>query len=133
MSGFNLIKCPQFLDNAVSPPAKEIGKTLANIFYTIFSSINYNVEKLKIKHAKNLEKYAVDIQNELNTIPEENLVEPKLSIIGPTLEASKFYIEEEAIRKMFAKLIASSVNSSVNFNVTSLKLVRLLFCLFKSI
>lgn len=111
MSDFSLIKCPQFLDNAITPPAKEIGKTLGNIFYTIFSPINYNVEKLKIKHSENLKKYQDDIQNELDKIPETKLVEPRLSIIGPALEASKFYIEEEEIRKMFAKLISTSMNA----------------------
>lgn len=114
MSDFSLIKCPQFLDNAITPPAKEIGKTLGNIFYAIFSPINFNVEKLKIKHAENLKKYANDIRNELNKVPEDKLIEPKLSIIGPALEASKFYIEEEEMRKMFAKLIATTMNSDTS-------------------
>jgi hypothetical protein len=107
---FNLFKVPQFLDNAVTPPAKEIGQVLGNLFYLIFSPINYNVEKLKIKHATNLKKYQSNIQDELNKIPEENLTEPPMNIVGPALEASKFYIENEEIRKMFAKLIASSMN-----------------------
>lgn len=112
-NSFSLIKCPQFLDNAISPPAKEIGNTLANIFYAVFSPINFNVEKLRMKHVENLKKYEADIQYELNQVPEEKLVEPQLSIVGPALEASKFYIEEEKMRSMFAKLIASSVNIDV--------------------
>lgn len=110
MAEFNLIKCPQFLDNAITPPAKEIGTTLGNIFYAIFSPINYNVEKLKIKQSEYLKKYQADIESELAKIPENKLTEPKLSIIGPTLEASKYYIEENELRKMFAKLIATSMN-----------------------
>ncbi|WP_252216173.1 DUF4393 domain-containing protein [Clostridium sp. VAP41] len=111
MSEFNLIKCPQFLDNAITPPAKEIGTTLGNIFFAIFSPINYNVEKLKIKQSENLKKYQSDIESELSKIPENKLTEPKLSIVGPALEASKYYIEDSELRKMFAKLIASSMNS----------------------
>ncbi|WP_394870542.1 DUF4393 domain-containing protein [Clostridium butyricum] len=110
MSEFNLLKCPQFLDNAITPPAKEIGTTLGNIFYAIFSPINYNVEKLKIKQSENLKKYQSDIESELSKIPEDKLTEPQLSIIGPALEASKYYIEENELRKMFAKLIAASMN-----------------------
>jgi len=110
MTEFNLIKCPQFLDNAISPPAREIGSTLGNIFYTIFYPINYPAEKLRLKQAKNLEKYEQDIEEQISQIPEGNLVEPPLNIVGPALEASKFYIEDEKIRKMFAKLIASSMD-----------------------
>lgn len=98
MSEFNLLKLPQFLDNAVAPAAKEIGSTLSNIFYFIFSPINYNVEKLKIKQSENLKKYEKDIQGELSKIPENKLTEPSLSIVGPALEASKYYIEEDNIR-----------------------------------
>ena len=105
-----LPECPKFLDEGATPAAKEIGITLANIFYVIFSPINYPVEKLKIRHAENLKKYQLDIQYELMKIPEEKLIEPQLNIVGPALEASKFYIEKEDIRKMFAKLITSSMN-----------------------
>jgi len=110
----NLVKLPEmpkFLDYCVSPAAKEIGRTLSNIFYLIFNPINYPIEKLRIKQAENLKKYAHDIQVELNKIPEDKLVEPRLSIVGPALEASKYYIEEDEIRQMFAKLIASSMNT----------------------
>ena len=35
-----------------------------------------------------------------------------MSILGPALEASKFYIEEEDIREIFASLLAASFDSS---------------------
>lgn len=55
-----------------------------------------------------------DLTQKISSIPEENLQEPKMSIVGPSLEASKYYFEEEEIRKMFANLIASSMNSTYN-------------------
>lgn len=120
MTDVNLVKLPEmpkFLDEGVTPGAKEIGTTLGNIFYMVFSPINHPVEKLRIKQAQTLKKYEQDIQDELNKIPEDKLIEPSLSIVGPALEASKFYIEEDEIRKMFAKLIASSVNIDAINNV----------------
>ncbi|MBE1304524.1 DUF4393 domain-containing protein [Clostridium botulinum] len=123
MSELNLIKlpeCPQFIDESLAPAAKEIGKTLGNIFYLIFSPINYPTDKFKIKQAENLEKYKKDIKNELSKIPEEKLVEPPLNIAGPALDASKFYIEKDEFRKMFSKLIASSMNiDNKNFSHSS--------------
>ncbi|WP_412095180.1 Abi-alpha family protein, partial [Bacillus haynesii] len=44
-------------------------------------------------------------------MPEENLVEPPLHIIGPTIEASKFYFESDELRSMFSNLIAASIDS----------------------
>lgn len=108
------MECPEFLEKAATPPAQEAGRTLSNIFYAIFSIVNYPVEKMRIKHALSLKKYEEDINNELNKISEENLVEPPLNVVGPALEASKFYIDEDELRKMFAKLIASCMNAETN-------------------
>lgn len=53
----------------------------------------------------------------MNNIEPENIQEPKLSIVGPALEASKFYIEEDELRQMFSKIIVSSADSSKNNKV----------------
>lgn len=113
MTEFNLIKapeCPEFLEEAAAPISREVGRTLGNIFFAVFNPINYPIERLRIRQSENLKKYEQDINNELTKIPEENLVEPPLKIVGPALDASKYYIEEESSRKLFAKLIASSMN-----------------------
>ena len=60
---------------------------------------------------ENVEKYAKDIDNELNKIPPENInPEPDISLIGPALEASKYYVTKEKARQMFAKLIAAEMD-----------------------
>ncbi|WP_118855056.1 DUF4393 domain-containing protein [Haemophilus haemolyticus] len=74
-------------------------------------------QKYKIKQAANLQKYANEVKSGIEKIPEENIQEPKMSVIGPALEASKFYIEEDEIRGMFAKLIASSMDNSKSADI----------------
>lgn len=74
-------------------------------------------QKYKIKQAANLEKYAHEVKSGIEKIPEENIQEPKMSIVGPAFEASKFYIEEDEIRGMFAKLIASSMDKTQSINI----------------
>ena len=74
-------------------------------------------QKYKIKQAANLEKYANEVKSGIEKIPEENIQEPKMSVVGPALEASKFYIEEDEIRGMFAKLIASSMDNSKSADI----------------
>ncbi|MDT3426060.1 hypothetical protein J2Z22_001580 [Paenibacillus forsythiae] len=110
---FSLINigAPKFLENATSEPAKEIGRTLANLVWVVFSRVNMPIEKLRIKQAVSLKKFELEITEQLNNIPEENLLEPQLSIVGPALEATKYYIEEDEIRQMFAKLIGSSMDN----------------------
>ena len=44
-------------------------------------------------------------------IPEEKLNEPKIRIVGPAIEASKFYIEEAEFRELFAELVASACDA----------------------
>ena len=74
-------------------------------------------QKYKIKQAANLEKYANEVKSGIEKIPEENIQEPKMSVVGPALEASKFYIEEDEIRGMFAKLLASSMDKTQSINI----------------
>lgn len=64
------------------------------------------------------EKYAEEILKETNKIPADNIkLEADISIIGPALEASKYYIGDAVLRSMFAKLIAASMDSRHNGEV----------------
>lgn len=63
---------------------------------------------------KYLKDYKERIIKNLEKIPEDDLVEPSIKIIGPAIESSKYYIEDDYCREMFAKLIASSCNTKLN-------------------
>lgn len=63
------------------------------------------------------DSYKNNLVEEISQIPEENLIDPPMNIVGPALEASKFYIEEEELRKMFAKVVAASMDSRRSTNV----------------
>lgn len=76
--------------------------------------IHYFSEKRRIKYEINLQKFEKELTNKILEIPKENVQEPKESIIGPALEASKYYFDEEEIRELFANLIASSMDSTYN-------------------
>jgi hypothetical protein len=60
---------------------------------------------------KNCQKYADAIDKKFAEIPDDKInPEPDISIIGPALEASKYYINREDAREMFATLIAAELN-----------------------
>lgn len=90
-------------------------QTLQDYWYITFGhSASEKVEQLRIKHAVNSELLKKQLLTEVSKIEEPNIQEPPLQILGPTLESSKYYIEEEEMRNMFAKLLASSMDKSKN-------------------
>lgn len=111
------------LQNLLESSGKCIGDTFSDIWYIVLGgSLSYIADKKKIKYAINLQKYKREIEEELNKIDNENLIEADIQIMGQALEASKFCVEKEVLRKMFAKLIASSVD------VNKANYVRPIFC-----
>lgn len=87
-------------------------RTFNNLWdITIGNKLEAWNQKSIFKNQQNVEKYKSDCIRKISEIPEDKIQDPKLSIVGPALEASKFYIEEEEIRNMFSNLIASSMNS----------------------
>lgn len=93
-------------------------ESLDNLWYV---TIGHKIEALAdLKRAKNevhTAQYKDLIARKIHAIPEENLQEPPMSIVGPALEASKYYIEEEKLREMFSRVIATSMDSSKSENV----------------
>lgn len=90
-----------------------------------FEKLHYFAEKKRAQTEISIKDYKEKIGQEIIKIPEQLLQEPPLSIVGPAIEASKFHIEQEDIRTMFAKLIASSMDSSKN-NITHSSYVEII-------
>lgn len=87
-------------------------QTLQDWWYVNFGhTISTQAALLKATREANVEKLKNDILQEVASIPPENVQEPSIKILGPALEASKYYIEEKELRKMFAKIIANSLDS----------------------
>lgn len=66
--------------------------------------------KKEIDNEAYLTAYRENVQREILKTDPENMKEPDLYIVGPALEASKFYIEEKELREMFSKLIANNMD-----------------------
>ena len=92
-------------------------QTFHDIWHLIFGGFHNFVEKKRISRVVDLENFKMSLEHKIADIPKGSLVEPKLSTLGPALEASKYYIGEEQLREMFAKLIASSMDNRVDSKV----------------
>lgn len=102
------------VDNAVKnltdKPTQNMGKTLADIWYLVFSPISYRAEKKKIKYDLLLNEYHKELESSISNIPPEKRIDPSLQITAQALENSKYCIEEKELRKMFTSLISNSMN-----------------------
>jgi hypothetical protein len=102
---------PKFIDDAAGPPAQAVGNTLASLWdLSIGNHVSLWIKKQEVRQQQNLQDYIKKIEVKTQEIPEEYLTEPQLHIVGPVIEASKFYIDSEQLRQMFANLIASSID-----------------------
>ena len=106
------IEFPNLVTKTLSPLADKIGATLADLWDISFGWIENSREKVQYKRALSLDQFKESLEKGVSQIPPENLCEPKISIIGPAMEASKYYFEEKELREMFSKLIVCSLNSS---------------------
>ena len=97
---------------AISSVFKGPAETFSQLWYYNFG---YKMD-IKVRQRKqevdNL--FLKDIATEVSNIPIDQIQEPKLSVLGPALEASKYYIDDEELRSLFAKLIADSMDNSKN-------------------
>lgn len=100
----------EFVNSSLTPIAASISKTVSSIFELTVGRINYVNQKYQLKKAYELDQFKLLLESDINSIPTSKLIEPNIAILGTTLEASKYYFEEEDLRKMFSKLVSSSMN-----------------------
>ena len=118
MSKSELVKAvTEPANKALTPLASSVGHTLQDIWDLVFGGFGTYVDKKRAARLKDLEDFRESLTAKVSAIPEDSLCEPKLSVIGPALEASKFFFEEPQIREMFARLIASSMNKELSSTV----------------
>ena len=119
--------------NDLSTPARQnVGAFLGDISYCVFGKLHTHVlkrkiddasevalhqEKVRIKQENDLKNYLMSICETIESTPDDKLLDPRLDIIGPAIEASKYYISNKEIRDMFVKLIGASINSDTSNQV----------------
>lgn len=114
----------QFKDD-INSKLDEISNKLESL-NPLNEDLHGEIEKLKEKNQeiigllkeKNLEEFKKEINKNIEAIPQDNLKEPTMYIVGPAIEASKYYYEEAQFKEMFAKLIAASCDDRDNDKIS---------------
>lgn len=120
----DLTPLTQPINELTTPVAKSAGETLQDVWDLVFGGFGTFVDKKRAKREKDLMDFKATLLNEFNEIPEENIKEPQLSVIGPALEASKYYYEEPELRDMFAKLVAGSMDDRKNIHPCFIEIIK---------
>jgi hypothetical protein len=92
----------------VRPTSKSIGENIGLLVQGAAGWLGVWGEKQKIKQELSISEFKKQICLKIENISQENLIEPKISIVGPLIEASKFYSEEIYYREMFSNLLAAA-------------------------
>lgn len=97
----------------IAAHARPAFHVILGIWYCAFGyNWDMSIDKIQVDYLRNLGEFRNELTNEINIITPENIQPPKTSIVGPALEASKFYMDEGEIRQMFARLIATSMDKT---------------------
>lgn len=109
------------MENVLDQPSKSIGETFNDLWYLVLGGpVGHLAEKRKLKYAKSLELFKKQIEKKIKEIPKSRRIEPDLQITGAFLDASKYCVEREDLREMFAKIIAASMDSAYKNYVSPL-------------
>lgn len=104
-----IVKAISVYDDAVKPVSIEIGKALGtiggviNIALAPLSAMVYGYEEIKEQLKKRLEE-------KLKNTPPENIIEPKLQVVGPLIEKYKYVHNNEELSAMFINLLANAID-----------------------
>ncbi len=96
-------------EDAIQPVAKEVGqalKTLGGVINVALAPVAlavYGFSFIKKDLEERLEK-------RLSSVPPENIVIPKLQLVGPLLEKYKYTYESEELSEMFVNLLANAMD-----------------------
>ena len=86
------------LTPVTSAVGQSFGGTFSSLWELIFGGIDSTLQKVRFKREKSVEQFKKEIEEKVNKIPAENRIEGEVHTIGPILEASKYYVDEEIIR-----------------------------------
>lgn len=98
----------EIAEDVSRPSSKSIGKNLGLMVDGVFGWLGTWGEIQKMKQSKYMEDYKDKLYSKIENIPSEDLIEPNISIVGPAIESSKYFFNEEYYQDMFTNLIAAS-------------------------
>lgn len=100
----------EVIKNSLSHPTRSVGDTVGTLIDFFNNTILFPLQKYNIYAVDKLEKYAEELRSKANDIPEEKRATSSINILGPTMDALKYNLDEEHIKNMFINILTSDMN-----------------------
>lgn len=104
-----IVKAVPVYEDAVQPVAQEVGKALKtlggviNVALAPLAAVVYGYDVIKVQLRTRLEA-------RLASVPPENIVTPKLQVVGPLLDKYKYVHDDPDLSEMFINLFANAMD-----------------------
>ena len=97
---------PEVYKDVFQPSAQEVGKGLLTVTKTMLIALA-PLKALVWGYEQFEEFFATKVAEKLSQTPPEEIIEPKLHIAGPALEALRFTGHEDSLSNLYANLLAT--------------------------
>lgn len=111
--------------DTLKPAAKNLGEIFGSITGFFNHVVMYPLKKLSAKYEFKAKAFREKLEKGYKSIPEEDVAEPDLHIIGPALESLKYNIMEDDLADMFANLLISDMDAKTK-NLCTPAFVRII-------
>ncbi|TJX15143.1 DUF4393 domain-containing protein [Tissierella creatinini] len=104
-------------EDIIRPSSISIGNNLGLMVDGVMGWLGCWGEKQKLLQKKYIDEFKQELNNKISNVNKENLKEPPMNIVGPAIESSKYFYEEEYYRDMYSSLLAAACDKSKIDNV----------------
>lgn len=108
----------EIISNSLNKPSKQVGTSINAILEFFNNTFLYPIRKYNIYAEKKLEEFKEELTLKMKKIPENKITEPSINILGPTLEALKYNLNEEHIKEMFTNLLLADINKDEKHKIS---------------
>ena len=100
-------------DDVGKPALTELGGFFGAIAGFFNNVVAAPLHRLNAKYKLKTQMYIYNLYEKYQMIPDENKQEPPLQIVGPTIEALKFNLDDDDLSCLFTNLLLSSMDNRI--------------------
>ena len=99
------------IETALTEPLNSSSNIITTVLDFFHNTVLYPLQKYNLYAKNKLYNYAKELENRVKQIPEENLIHPRVNILGPAIDGLKYNLDEEYIKEMFTNILVSDMNN----------------------
>lgn len=93
-------------------PLKSGSGVVTTVMDFFHNTLLYPMQKYNLYANDKLNNYAHELEDRAKNIPTENLISPRVNILGPTIDNLKYNLDEEHIKEMFTNILISDMDKT---------------------